>query len=201
MSDVSPEILYGPRGANQETHPSFNREPGIAVIPGSPYAEYMARFESTTTGGFPAGNPYTYRPFPKMLYRAQRWQGAPACMAAPPDPLMFTNPGEFSRAEQLAQRFNEGCQMTVKDDREMQKAMESGWRESPTEAVAYLVQRGKDESLLDAHREYEDRNMSHAAKAELQAERDARGGDPVPEMPVAPVRRGPGRPRKVDSAQ
>jgi hypothetical protein len=186
MSTPSPEDLYGPRGANQEVHPSFNREPGIAVIPGSPYAKEMARFESQSVGGFPAGNPYKYRPFPKMLYKADRYNGAPACMAAPPDPYAYANPGEFARAEQLAHRFTERCQMTVNDEREYQRAMEGGWRESPAEAVAFLIERDKRDSTADAHREYEDRNMSEAAKREVAAERAARGGDPVPAMPEQP---------------
>lgn len=191
MSDLDTQ-LYGPKGANQETHPEFNREPGIAVIPGSPYAKYMAQFESHPTGGFPAGNPYTYRAYPKMLYRAERWNGAPACMAAPPDPYAFSNPGEFARVEQQARMFTERCQMIVRDEREKQKAMESGWREDPAEAVAYLIARDKGIATLDAHREYEDRNMSEAAKAEVAEAKAALGGDPIPAMEEK--RRG--RPRK-----
>lgn len=175
--------LHGPSG-NQETHPAFNREPGVAVIPGSPFAREMAKFESFPVGGFSAGNPYRYRPFPKMLYRAERWNGSPACMAAPPNPWEMENVDKLRHLQNLAEKFTERCQMIVQDDREMQKAMESGWRESPEEAVAYLVQRGKDVSLLDAHREYEDRNLSEAAKNEVREERAARGGDPVPEMPA-----------------
>lgn len=187
--------LHGPSG-NQETHPAFNREPGIAVIPGSPYAKEMAKFESFSVGGFSAGNPYKYRPFPKMLYRAERWNGSPACMAAPPNPWEVENVDKLRYLQNLAEKFTERCQMIVQDEREMQKAMESGWREHPDEAVAYLVQRGKDMSQLDAHRAYEDRNLSAAAQAEVKVERDARGGDPIPEMPRKRV----GRPPKSDSA-
>lgn len=171
---------------NQETSELFNREPGIAVIPGSPYAKYMSQFESSPVGGFAAGNPYKYRPFPKMLYHAERVNGAPVCMGAPPDPYnpaYSTNPALFERDVLAAQRFTEKCQRIVNDEREFQKAMEGGWRESPEDAVAFLIQRDKNTSKLDAHREYEDRNLSDSAKAEIMAEREARGGDPIAEMP------------------
>jgi len=173
--------LFGHKAANQETDPAFNREPGIAVIPGSPYAKYMAQFESHPFGGFPAGNPYTYKPFPKMVYKAFRYNGAPACMAAPPDPFDYPNPAQCERVQAAVEQFNRKCQLIVNDEKEYQKARENGWCEGPAEALEWLKERDRTISLLDTHREYEDRNMSEAAKAEVKAQMDEVGGDPIPE--------------------
>jgi hypothetical protein len=184
--------------ARPETDPRWNREPGIVIVPGSAYANEMAKFEGRETKwtiGTVPGNPYTYKPFPKMVYRAERWNGAPACMAAPPDMIEFKDPREFDRFEQLAQRFNERCQLIVNDEREFQKAMEAGYRESPGEAVAFLISRDQKISQAEAHRNYEDRNMSDAAKAEIKAAKEAIGNDPLPEVVEQPRR---GRPRKND---
>jgi hypothetical protein len=102
-------------------------------------------------------------------------------LGAPPDPLAFEKPDHYHRACEAHDRFNQSCTLIVKDEMEMQKAMEGGWRESPSEAVTCLIERDKLISRQDAHREYEDRNMSEAARAEVAAVKDARGGEPVPE--------------------
>lgn len=175
---------------NPETDPQWNQEPGIAVVPGSHYANYMQKFEQFPSKyGQTPGNPYVYRPFPKMLYKAYRVNGAPVCLGAPPDPLAFDNPGHYQRAEAQARQFSESCQKIVKDEVEMQKAFEMGWREDPPAAIAALIEKDKIVSQHDAHREYEDRNLSDAAKAEVQAIKDARGGEPVPEKERTPVRK------------
>lgn len=195
---MSNEIGPNEFNVNQHTDPNWNREPGIVIVPGSNYANEVAKFEqfhSQYTAGTQPGRPYTYRPFPKMVYRAERYNGAPACMAAAPDPLAFRDPREFDRAEAMAAKFNENCQRIVKDDREYQKAMEEGYRESLAEAIERLVAKDANTSLDTAHRNYEDRNMSEMAKREIAAIEAESGGDPVPEIPESP-RRGPGRPRK-----
>jgi hypothetical protein len=177
---------FDPLPRNPEKDPQWNQEPGIAIVPGSNYANYMQQFEQFPSKyGSSPGNPYTYRPFPKMLYKASRFNGTPCCMAAQPDPIEFKNPAEWDRMCQLAIRFTDSCQKIVKDEREMSIAMESGWRENPQEAVEWLIERDLAISQANAHREYEDRNMSEKAKAEVKAVQDERGGEPVPEKPEA----------------
>jgi hypothetical protein len=117
-------------------------------------------------------------------------------MAAQPDPLSFPNPSDFQRAEEAARRFTEQCQRTVNDERELQAAMENGYRSSPEEAVEYLRGRQNAESQAAAVRRYEDRNMSEAAQAEAKvAERehfDTEGAF----LGEIPEKRKRGRPRK-----
>lgn len=172
------------RPFNQETDPNYNREPGVAVIPGSNYAREMERFEQfPSKWGSSPGNPYEKREFPKMLYRAELFNGKIACMAAPPQSQDFVDPREMERAEEKARRFTEQCQLTVNDEEEMQRAMESGWRHSAKDACTYLEAREDEKGQVTVHREYEDRNMGEGAKREIAEERDARGGAHIPEMP------------------
>jgi hypothetical protein len=186
-------------GVNQETHLEFNREPGLAVIPGSNMHREMAKWEqfpSKWTEGVGPGRPYAKREFPKMVYKAKRYNGAPACMAAPPDPLMIPNPGEFMRAEAMAQRFNEECQKIVADEKEYTKAREMGYCDSPEDAVAWLISKDQKFTKEEAHRAYDDRNLSNAAQAEIKAAKEAVGNDPLPEIPEQPRARR-GRPSKT----
>lgn len=177
---------------NPESNPLWNAEPGIAIVPGSNYARYMESHEQFPSKfGANPGNPYRYRPFPKMVYRAERWQGNPACMAAPPDENTFTSPNQLSQAQAAAARFNERCQRIVNNEQELQRALEDNFRESPSEAVEALIAKDRDRSTAAAHRNHEDRNMSEAAKREIAQAVDSA------EEHVAEIPRKRGRPRKV----
>ena len=180
------------RSFNPETAAEDNREPGVVVIPGSNYAKEMAKFEQFPSKyGENPGNPYVYRPFPKMVYKAELYQGMIRCMAAV-SPNEYVNVNEQMRAEESARQFTEKCQRTVKDDREYQVAMEMGYRETPTEAVEYLE--AKQRSIADAaaERNYADRNMGEKAKAEAAAEVQRafnEEGKHAAEVPEAPIKR------------
>lgn len=173
---------------NQDKDPRYNAEGGLTVTPGSASQREMARWEQFPGDKWACGNPgnpYVYRPFPKMLYRAERFEGKVACGAPAPDRLAFRgdNVGDrsFAMAEEAARRFTERCQMIVKDQSEYARAMESGWRESPDEAMAFLERREDSKSESMAHRNYEDRNMSPAARAEIAAAELAQG-EPLAEI-------------------
>lgn len=184
----------------QNRRPEYNHEPGIIPIPGSPFMREVAKFEQSDTKwtsrehGCPPGNPYTYRPYPKMLYRAYREGGSPACLSAPPDPSEFGGKSDALRAaEEKAKRFNERCTLIVQDDTQHRRAAEDGWMEDPKSAVEWLIAKDKKLVLDAAHTEYEDRGMSDVAKRERAEALEANGGDPMPEIPEK--RRG--RPRKT----
>lgn len=180
-----------PRPFNQETDPRYNMDPGIAVIPNSPHAKYMESIEQFPGKWGPnPGNPYVKREFPKMLYRAEEVNGKIVCYAPPPDSANFTDAQELERAEEKTRKFNGQCTFIVNSEEEMSQKMESGWRESIAEACAYLDERLRERGRQEAHREFEDRNMSPQAKAEVKAVREARGGAHVVEKPESPRRRG-----------
>lgn len=184
---------------DQEKNRDWNREPGIVIVPGSNYAREMEKFEQFPSRyGDQPGNPYRFRPFPRMVYRAENWKGKAVCMAAPPDPMEFPNPSDFQRAEEGARRFTERCQMIVNDEAELQKAMENGYRESPTEAVEYLEARRRDDFRAAAERTYEDRGLSEAAQVEAraaEAKHFDETGEQMRTVPEKPKRRR-GRPPK-----
>lgn len=185
-----------------EIDPRWNQEPGIAVIPGSNLQREYAKFEqfpwSKWAAGSP-GNPYVKREFPKMLYRAEHFNGVIACMAAPPDSHGFKDPQDYDRAVESARRFTEKCQTIVHNEDEMQRAMENGWRESAKEAVDYLEARDRARATETAHRLHDDKNMSELAKREIAAASAAVGGEHLPEIPEQPKKRR-GRPPKNAAA-
>lgn len=186
---------------SEENNPLWNREPGIVVVPGSNYAKEMAKWEQFPSKyGSTPGNPYQYRPYPKMLYRAELWQGKPCCMSAPVDELDYPNPGELQQVKAAAARFTERCQMIVRDESERAKAMESGWREHPDEAVAYLRQRQLDQGTAAAERLHADRLMSEKAQAEAAEAARQHFDEQGEHLAAVPEKRRRGRPRKVQPA-
>lgn len=175
-----------PRVVNQERDERYNREGGITIIPGSDDQRRMAKFEqfpdSKWACGNP-GNPYRYRPFPKMVYRAERFPGTGAlsCQVAAPERWQYREERDFIMAEEGARRWNEKHYRIVQDEVEYAAAMEAGWRETPDGALRHAEERDKQVALQVAHRNHDDRNLSPAAQAEIRAAEDA-AGEPLPEI-------------------
>ena len=155
----------------QATDPRFNMEPALIEVPGTPYAREMARWNK----------PYHYQPYPKMLYKAERRNGKIACMEAPPDRYNFADDRSFMRAEEAARVFTERCQLIVNNETEYARAMESGYRETPQDAIEHANAREDAFSKEVAHRNHDDRNLSERAKAEITAA-ELEAGQPVAEV-------------------
>lgn len=122
--------------------------------------------------------------FPRMLYMAQRRPDGVFSTAEVDDKLFGGQPG-------AAESWTAKCQKTVKDETELARALDQGWRESQAEAMIRHEEKEKSISTAAAHRAYEDRNMSEPAKAEIAAA-EAESADHLPE-----IKRRPGRPRKT----
>lgn len=170
---------------NPETDEEYNARGGRVIVPGSKaQREYQKweQFQTKWTAGGEPGNPYVYRHFPMMLYKAERKDGNVSCMLPQPNPMDFANPAEFNRVSENVDRFNRDCQKIVNSEQEMQKEMEAGWRESPQEAIDYVHSVETDRATATAHREYEDRNLSDAAKREVAAIKTEAGGEHQPEI-------------------
>ena len=148
----------------------------VVVSPDSELGKELAKWN----------RPYVYRPFPKMLYMARKRPDGIVSIQETDDRIFGTTPG-------AADAFTATCQKIVKDESEMQRALEAGWRESQAEALEHHEKREQYKGNVAAHRLYEDRNMSEAARAEAAAV-DASTEEHVPEIPV---KRKPGRPRKI----
>jgi hypothetical protein len=127
-----------------------------------------------------------FSPFPRMMYMAQARPDGIMSVGETLDSIFGGQPGS-------AEAFSTRCQMEVKDEDEMNRRLEQGWRCTPGEAKERLEAKEKAIADTAAHRAYEDRNMSEAARAEV-AEAEAATEHHVAEVPE---KRRPGRPRKV----
>ena len=125
--------------------------------------------------------PYTYQPYPRMLYKAQRRPDGVPSVGEVDDKFFGGNPGG-------AEAFSATCQKTVEDEREETRAIEMGWRGHPKEAMEFFEEREKALGASAAHRAYEDRNMGEKAKAEAAAA-EATTVEHVAEVPEKKTRR------------
>jgi len=139
----------------------------VIITPESELGKEMAKWNK----------PYRFEPFPQMLYRAQRRTDGVVLVLDPND-----------------ETFSRSCWLVVHDERERQRELERGWRESPAEALALFEARACDIADEAARRAAADQRMSEKAQAEAAAA-DAATPEHVPEVPQAPRRRG--RPPKI----
>lgn len=176
---------------------------GIVISPDSALGKELAKWEQHRTKYVSdeeqPGNPYTYRPYPKMLYRAQPHpiSKQTRCMDVEPDVLQYATVQEYERALNMITRFNTACTRIVMSDDEQRRAMNDGWRESPDLAMAAAEQREIELSTLAAERHYKDRSMSEKAQAEA-AEADRSTSAHVVDV-VGASKKTRGRPRKIQA--
>lgn len=169
----------------------------------------MAKWEMIpsewTAGGLKPGNPYRKgneygKPgaeYPKMLYQAKQLpNGKWATAMIPPPFIGFRDQNEWDRAVQAALLFTSSCYRIVDNEAQHARARDEGWRDGPDEAMQFRDALEKAVGEAAAERNYRDKNMSPAAKAEVaQAESEHFG-----HLADIPVKRGPGRPRKNPEA-
>jgi len=122
--------------------------------------------------------PYVFQPYPKMLYRAERRPDGVVSVVEHNDSLFGGNPG-------AAEQFSKRCQFIVKNEREEAEYLERGWRSTQAEALALFEAREMSRARSAAHRAYEDRNLSEAARAEMKEAEDATP-EHVAEVPEKP---------------
>jgi hypothetical protein len=122
-----------------------------------------------------------------MLYMAQKRPDGVMSVGEVMDGIFGGQPGS-------AEAFTSRCQCVVENEQERAVKLEQGWRPTPKEAYARLNAKDDSMSTAAAHRAFEDRNMSDAAKAEIapiaQALRD-RLGIGAPEARVRAPRTDP----------
>lgn len=167
------------------------------VNPESPETKEMVKWEqfpSKWTLGAAPGNPYQYRPFPAMVYRAHQipaphlGAGKLAVSLGEPEFYGFRDQQEWERARESAARFTTSCQRIVNDEAELSRAMEDGWRPTPGEALAHAEARANVISHETHKRQSADSAMSEGARAEAeQFERENFGHQP--EIPTAAARK------------
>jgi hypothetical protein len=119
----------------------------------------------------PAGNPFRFQEYPKMLYKAQQRMetGKVECMMAPPNPYQYTTQQEYDRACLIADRFNMSCQKTVRDAYDEGIAKGQGWCLSAKDALEAHERQEQAIAELAAKAAYHAQGMSEQARAELKA--------------------------------
>jgi hypothetical protein len=165
---------------------------GILIPPESALGKELLKWQqfpvfSSDGSLLPPGNPYVYRPYPKMLYRAliAVESAKPECLQPQPDPMNYLTEPEFQRACQRVEQFNKRVTLIVENESQEQRALADGWYGSIGTALeGYEVEQRRlaDEA---AARAYRDRTMSPAAQAEADAA-DAATADHLAAIPERP---------------
>lgn len=175
-----------------------DKVPGYHINPSGNEAKERAKWEQfpqTFTSVYGVGNPYVYRPYPKMLYKAGHFKGKVVCLAAEPDSSEYRDARDYQVAESQAKKFNDACMLIVNNDIEHSRAMERGYRESPQEAVDHVLAMDRGVANSAAERNWQDRNMSELAKREIEAKIAEVGGEHLPEIERTPIKRKGGWPK------
>ena len=156
-------------------HPLDEEAPGGLVInPHSALGKELRKWEQHRTELVPRGtnpgNPYVYREYPKMLYRAQRLpNGQSGCLAQHPDPYQFERADQFERAVLMVESFNRSCTRVVADESQERIAIGQGWALDPKAAMAVYEQEQQAIGNAAAEAAYAAQGMTSKARAELTA--------------------------------
>ena len=149
---------------------------GVVRTGESAYDKELNRWDTPQRQG--GMRPDTYQPFPAMLYKAHQKDN-----------------GQWSVNDPFDENWSRRCQMIVRDDTELRRQMEQGWRQSPSDALEYAERLQRAIADAAAERHYADQRLSDSARREAAAA-DAATNDHVPDI-AAPKKRG--RPAKVSS--
>jgi len=145
----------------------------IVHNPSSALAQELRKWEQHPTalaideaGEMRPGNPYAYRPYPKMLYRAQKRDNGQVQVIDPTD-----------------EAFSKSCQVIVHDEADHRRKRDQGWHDSIAEALAAYEAMERDIARAAAEANFAVQRMSERARAEHQQATDATA-DHVPDLPT-----------------
>ena len=156
-------------------HPLDDEAPGGLVInPHSALGKELRKWEQHRTELVPRGtnpgNPYVFRPYPKMLYKAQiAANQQAACLLPAPDGFRFETQEAYQRACLTVESFNRSCTRIVADEREDRLAQGQGWAESAVEALQVYEAQQQAIGNAAAEAAAQARGMTATARAELAA--------------------------------
>lgn len=156
-------------------HPLDEEAPGGMVInPHSALGKELRKWEQHRTELVPRGthpgNPYVFREYPKMLYRAQRKpNGQFACILPMPDPYAYDKPDLYQRDVLMVESFNRSCSCIVADDSAERLKRGQGWALDPGAAVAQHEAEEQAIGNAAAEAAATAKRMSEKARAELAA--------------------------------
>jgi hypothetical protein len=132
----------------------------------SAYQKEAARWDRPKRDG--GMRPDTFQEYPRMVYKARKKPSG--------GPFLVVDPGDETFSAQ-------NC-LTVGNERELDHAIEHGWRLTPQEATDHALALEDAVSTAAAERHASDRKLSEKAQAEAAAA-DAATPDHLPEVPVS----------------
>lgn len=115
----------------------------VIITPDSELGKELRRWEQHNTklaldndGVFKPGNPYVFRPYPKMVYKAvKKENGKVVCMVPLPEPVHFALQNAYLAAVADAEALNARCHKIVESEQQWMVAKGQGWCESPEAAI------------------------------------------------------------------
>lgn len=134
------------------------------------WEQHHTRFSITAEGNSEPGNPYQYRPYPRMLYKAQLHEsGQVRCLTAPPAAYEYLSAAEYERACLMADAFNRRCLTTVESEADERRAKADGWCESAADAVRAAEAHEQAIGRAAAEANFQVQGMSDVARREWHA--------------------------------
>lgn len=129
-----------------------------------------------TQGDLRPGNPYVFRMYPMMLYKAHECRLSNNKMLSAieePRRVLFTSgpagDDAWMQAREEAQSFNSKCQRIVNDADEEARARSEGWAVGHEEAMKVHLAVEREVALVAGQRNIADAGMSERALAERDA--------------------------------
>ena len=163
----------------------------VQISPDSAYGRELAKHEQFPVPWAPRpGNPYKFREYPRMVYRATEHprSGQRVVLMPIPQRHEFATDDQYRLGLFEAETINRKVTKIVNDDTEFQKAMEAGWRPSPVDALEFAKARHDSQGEAAAERNWQDRNMGEKAKAEAATAEAAAPLVHLAEIPRTPVK-------------
>ena len=150
---------------------------GVIITPESDLGKELAKWEQHHTPyighGQKPGNPYVYRPFPKMVYRAvKKPNGKVVCMEPLPQPVGFRDTNDYLIALNQAEAIKKQCFRIVQSEDEYLVAKGQGWCDDPIAALAQFEREEQAFGNAAAEAAFAAQRMSEKARAEFTAAQD-----------------------------
>jgi len=132
---------------------------GVQISPDSALGKELEKWE----------RPYQYRPYPRMLYKAQLIDGRQVCMMPAPSQFGWRDQAEYQMAILHAESVTKSNQRIVASEDEEQRAHAEGWRETPQAAIDHLEATERAIGQAAAEANWGARRMSEGAQQEHRA--------------------------------
>lgn len=166
------------------------------------WEQHHSKYSITEDGNSQPGNPYVFRAYPAMLYRAQkRENGKVECLTAIPHPYASTTMEQHTRAVESAEAFNKSNQLIVQNEQERDRAFAQGWRVSPVEALRAFEALEQDIAQAAAEAAFTAKRMTPKAQDELAAADDTTHEHVVDITTVSAGKKRGRKPKAVTSAR